>query len=71
MKWKAKPEKPKPKIGDIRLRNKFCLFPCHAPNGYVYWLQTIAVREIYTEVWRGDICEGYPGLGWVINDVAE
>ncbi len=44
MRWKYDRE------GDIRVRNKFCLFPL-SWNGTVYWLEMVVVTERYTFGW--------------------
>lgn len=41
MRWK------KLKVGDTRIKNKFCLLPTTI-NGIVYWLERIKILQKYT-----------------------
>jgi hypothetical protein len=50
MRWKAK-EKPKPQVGEIRIRRRFQWWPL-CLNGLWRWLERVEVEQEYVETYH-------------------
>lgn len=55
MRWKSRPERPEPYVGQIRQRMGFAFLPRKCEDGYTRWLQWLFVVEEFTRVRRDHI----------------